>query len=379
MAFGSLRSLLLVTCAAPLGVVVVALPGCRVDTATDLVTTIPASQASLAGKWVRLEADACRPTRNATPSKWGHVVYMQHEATGHGHAHRVEGRAGAAPEDLSVALDRLTTGTDDFVNVSPDAAWLVLGTSRLGCGDDTCVALVSADLCAAQVVVAGGAIVHPDGTAAVGTRADGSVVVVYPAKEGPHARDLFAVHKTLETWGAPVLLTGASPHAWNQQPALSDDGTKVLFDCGADPGQGDGMELCEVHTDGTGFRSVLTPRQGPSQNPQNHLHAPDYEPGGGVVFEGTWTSGLDEQVWRVPAGITAPRLVDPTKGTDGLYRFNNDNTPCALPDGRIVSLWLGRAGGGGHHELKLMDASGANSVMLVANIDVADVGTGCSR
>jgi hypothetical protein len=44
-----------------------------------------------------------------------------------------------------------------------------------------------------------------------------------------------------------------------------------------------------------------------------------------------------------------------------------------------VSLWLGRAGGVGHHELKLMDANGANPVMLLANIDVADVGTGCSR
>jgi hypothetical protein len=59
--------------------------------------------------------------------------------------------------------------------------------------------------------------------------------------------------------------------------------------------------------------------------------------------------------------------------------FNNDNSPCVLPDGRIASLWLDRPGGTGGAEIKVMDATGRSYFMLVIRQDVADVGIGCGH
>jgi hypothetical protein len=60
-------------------------------------------------------------------------------------------------------------------------------------------------------------------------------------------------------------------------------------------------------------------------------------------------------------------------------RFNNDNDPCVLPDGRIASLWLERPGGGGRHEIKVMSADGRQYLMALTGADVADIGIGCSK
>jgi hypothetical protein len=56
--------------------------------------------------------------------------------------------------------------------------------------------------------------------------------------------------------------------------------------------------------------------------------------------------------------------------------FNNDNAPCVLSDGRIVSLWLDRPGGPGLHELKIMNADGSGEQMLVQDADVVEIGCG---
>jgi len=48
-----------------------------------------------------------------------------------------------------------------------------------------------------------------------------------------------------------------------------------------------------------------------------------------------------------------------------------------LSDGRSASLWLGRPGGSGVHELKLMGADGSNGEVLVVDQDVWDIGIGC--
>lgn len=59
--------------------------------------------------------------------------------------------------------------------------------------------------------------------------------------------------------------------------------------------------------------------------------------------------------------------------------FTNDNSPCVLPDGNIVSLWLNRPGGSGDHELKVMEQDGGSYFMLVTGADVADIGLGCGN
>jgi hypothetical protein len=84
-----------------------------------------------------------------------------------------------------------------------------------------------------------------------------------------------------------------------------------------------------------------------------------------VVFEADWEG---EQIWRLLPGSAIPELISPD--------FNNDNSPCGLPDGRIVSLWLGHAG---VHEIKVMSPDGSSYFLLLPDTDVEDIGIGCGK
>ena len=206
---------------------------------------------------------------------------------------------------------------------------------------------------------------------------------MFTSNAGKHAIDLFAVHRTPGGWSNRVLLTKDSSASYNQQPSISDDGTRVLFDCGNDPGSGEGTSICEVGTDGAGFKKVVESPQAPRGSKRAALHHADYAPDGHVVFEGTWNEGA-EQVWQAPLGKD-PALVNAERDeADGnVWRFTDDNSPCVLPDGRIVSLWLGRTGSGNTkasgHELKVMNADGSHPQMLLTDVDVVDMGIGCSK
>jgi hypothetical protein len=292
----------------------------------------------------------------------GHLTYMLEGER----VYRMEAAAGAAPEDVSAALDALSPGTGDgWLNLSPDGAWLVLTTERFDpdCNDWACLAILPADLSTGEAVRAGDEAVHPEGWPAV---ASGGNLIVYPDAGGPHTLDLWAVQREGESWSEPLLLTNDSPYAYHDVPAISDDGSHVVFDCADQPYGAAGTALCEAGTDGGGFRVVLTPGQGPGGSDVNALHHADYAPDGSLVFEADWNG---EQIWRLPAGGGPPAVVNPD--------FGNDNSPCVLPDGRIASLWLERPGSSGQHELKLMAADGSSYEMALTGIDVQDSGIGC--
>jgi hypothetical protein len=198
--------------------------------------------------------------------------------------------------------------------------------------------------------------------------ASGGALIVYP-RQGPHAIDLYASTLNGSTWGTPLLLTGSSSFQYHHDVAISDDGTKIVFDCGADPYGQPPTSICEVGTDGTGFRVVAHPNDGPDQSNNHACHHPDYAPDGSIVFEADY---LGEQVWR-KSGTQAPVRVSPSD-------VHNDNSPCVLPDGRIASLWLNAPGNTrGYHELKIMDPDGSNGVMVLTGQDIVDIGMGCSE
>ena len=147
-------------------------------------------------------------------------------------------------------------------------------------------------------------------------------------RSGTNECDLWAVRRssTDGNWGTPVELTTASPYSMNHQPAISSDGAKVVFECTNETYSGVGC-ICEVGTDGQGFRVVLTPTDSPVGLPDEaDMHSPDY-----------------------------------------------------APDGSIVSLWLNRPGGSGDHELKVMTSDGSSYFMLVTGVDVLDIGLGCGN
>jgi hypothetical protein len=333
---------------------------------SDLTDDVPDAprRLLLSPSWRSVPAAECKPRPQDDA---GHVVYRLAST---GELFRIAAREGAQPENLSKALDRLSPGADLYANTSPSGDWLVIRTTRFGCADE-CLAVVSGDMCRAQIVFSG-ADAAPASAAVVSS--DGSLVVY--ADEGPHARDLFAIRRVGDRFGDPVLLTKASPYAWNEQPALSDDGSRVLFDCGNDAGGGPGTSICEVSTQGVGFHVVIP-------GGEASAHHADYAPDGTVVFEGTWSEGGAEQIWLAHHAGEESKLLHEDKDEDGQAIYADDNSPCVLPNGRIVSLWMGRRGSGegqnSGHEPLVSDATGKKAFVLLPGVDVADIGLSCSR
>ena len=285
-----------------------------------------------------------------------------------GHAYRITDQAGAAPVDISAALDpfELSAGEDGAANLSADGEWLVLASERFhaDCVGWGCLVRVPADLSGVEPILASGSVVHPEGFFAI---ASGGNLVLYGGTDGPHSLDLFAVRRVGTSWSAPVTLTSASSHAFHGFPAIHADGTRAVFNCG--PVSFGESGICEVGTDGSGFREVLMPSHVPPgmPGPAVALHHPHYAPDDAIVFEGDWDG---ERIWRLSAGVSEPHIIS--------QAFTNDNSPCVLPDGRIASLWLNRPGNpAGVHELKVMSADGEAFDMRVTGLELDDWGLGC--
>ncbi len=305
------------------------------------------------------------------------ITFATSNAEGEGNTlWRVEARDGAEPENFSALLDAIVPLTGpDFgpLSVSWTGEWYVFNSERFDADAQGwgATVLVSHDLAAYEVVRTPEGLLHVD--EAVLT-SDGDRLV-FTAQDGPNALDVWLTERDGNAWTTPVALTTASPFEYNEGPRLSFDDARVCFDCGDSPFADGATGICEVALDGTGFREVLGPDDGPDPEETGALHAPAYTPDGAIVFESDW--GGSERVWRLPAGGGSPELLRPSQ--------TNDNSPIVLPDGAIASLWLNRPGSDGTHELKVMSPSGDTWYMLVSSeltpetADVFDIGLGAGR
>jgi hypothetical protein len=278
---------------------------------------------------------------------------------------------GSVVEDISVRFDAVAAGVDQFVTPSPDGRFYVVQGGRFGCLSGGCLARFDANGAHGELVLSGGRPIDTSNTrAAIASSGDR---IVY-ATSGPHVSDLYVVDRDPQSgaWGAPRLLTGSSPYPFHHTPSIARDGSKVVFNCGPNFYGVAPLAICEATLDPadstSAYRKLLDPSAGGDHSGNNELYHPAYELDGSIVFESDWTS---EQIWHL--GGTDFARVSPASVTD-------DNSPCVLPDGRIVSLWLGRAGNpNGLHEIKVMNADGSGGVMLLTGVDVDDVGTSCSE
>lgn len=313
--------------------------------------------------------DGAAPVIDAAPlaipesCEGGRIVY----GVG-GQQYRTTLAASAKTENLSEGLNTLSAGSDTWASSSPDGEWLIMETTRFDseCEGWSCLAVVKSDLSSGEAIKIGGELVHGDNYSAI---ASGGNRVVYPFGGGPHEADLYVTNKSGVTWGSPTLLTAASTYSFNLQPSISADGSKVVFDCGEDPYGQPPTSICEVGTDGSGFRVVWTPEQGASGVPGRAdvaLHHPGYFADGSIVFEADWSG---EQIWHLSGGGPPVVIAD---------KYSNDNSPCVLGNDCVVSIWLERSGSSGTHEIKVMDRSGGNFAMVRTGIDVVDTGTSCS-
>jgi Tol biopolymer transport system component len=281
---------------------------------------------------------------------------------------RLAASATASPENVSVGLARFGASTRDrWLTSSPNGRFLALSTERLNCSLGECLAIAAGDLSTLLKVTPSDSELTIEGTPAV---SDDGATVVFSSSDGPHEVDLWLTHHNAAGWGQATLLTGASTYAYNNMPALTLDGARVLFDCGREryPESG-GNDACRVGLDGTGFSVVVQPSTLPDAR-QSWVQFPRDSPDG-VLFESSWPIGNDtpETIWQL--GTAGP----PTPIGRAL---TNAVSPCALRDGRFAVLWLGRAGNtDGKHELTLLARDGSLIATLTPGVDVEDIGIGC--
>jgi hypothetical protein len=284
------------------------------------------------------------------------------------HWHRATATANATVDDLSAMFDSISPGDDEFVNISSDGAWYLLVTSRFNCESGECLAVVSKDMTMSQLVGGAANPISASGRPSIGS---GGTLVVYPGPGGPHSMDLYATSLANGVWSAPLLLTMSAPQDFSHDPFIHPDLKTVVFECGPSQYQSPGAQICEVNLDGSNLHVVVSPTDGPSGTDDNETHTPSYAVDRSYVFEADWHT--NETVWHRQDTTTAPNIIS---GPD----YSDDNSPCVLPDGRILSLWLGRAGNtNSYHELKVMNADGSNPQLVVINMDITDVGIGCGK
>ena len=313
-----------------------------------------------------LEPIALVAEKAEAPGSSGQITYGLED----GRIYRVEAREGAVTEEVSVALDALSPGGGDrAINISPDGAWLVVESERFDpdCIGWACLAIVTSELSTGEAVLAkldDWEVVHPgQGMVAV---ASGGEFLVYQ-QEGvveSHISDLFALKSRDGNWGSPLVLTDSSPYVWHQNPAISDDGSTVLFQCSDQ--EWESNAICEVGTDGAGFRVVLSPEDGPAGAPETAtLHSPDYAPDGSIVFAADWDG---DQVWRLPTGEFEPTII-----RGDLW------WPCVLPDGRIAAVFQDWSNEEPDLHIRVLDPTGGSHITVALHEGVGEVtdGLGC--
>jgi hypothetical protein len=252
------------------------------------------------------------------------------------------------------------------ITVAKNGGWYVFRSERFDPDANGWSALTIMDIGANAVQTvrtASGNVIHNEGIAQISS--DGCKLVYYDNPGTGHQRDIFLVTRasTQSAWSDPLNLTAGSGYDYNTTPYFDANHTQILFE-GSDMPYSP-TAIMQVDLSGANLISIVTNSSGSF----TEVKSPAYLSNGHIVFEATSQQG--EQVWRMPIGGT-PSVVN------GAY--SDDNSPVVLPNGGIVSLYIGS--GSSIHLLKTMNDDGTNPNVLSnldANntpiyIEVSDVG-----
>ena len=268
--------------------------------------------------------------------------------------YRVEAKVGESPVNLSARLPG--HGEEETPAVSRNGRYVTITTNRFSpCESWSCVFLFSNKFASVETINVEGEPLRAKGRVAVSNE---GTKLVYENEGGPHDTDLFIVTREREGWSRPSLLTQSSKYAYHRLPVLNHKGSRVVFDCTNDPYSQNDSHICEIDLDSRDQTVVA------SQGPKHSVHHADYLKGKGFVYEGD----KEGEVLWVGSGKQTKKLSE---------KHDNDNSPCVLPSGKIASLWLGRPGGAGVHEIKVTGPKGANPFVLGKGMDVSDIGMSC--
>lgn len=246
------------------------------------------------------------------------------------------------------------SGDDKWLAISNDLSYYILETERAGYNGWsglTWGTLNSNGEPSQPKAVEGDP--HPEGHGSISK--DGAHIAV--TLRNGNNDDIFLLTRKGAGWDrAQDINLSVASTGRNEEPQFSVNGSKIIW---TNYANGE-MSFDENNLTGNGYTRLLgSDRLGSSAK----MLRPSYEANGKIVFEGELDGELCYR-WDPTAPGSDPAIID--------HNYSNDNSCGALPDGRIVSYWMGRQGSGGH-ELRVMLANGTHQSVLQKGIDFWDL------
>ncbi|MCX6187860.1 MAG: hypothetical protein NTU43_12875, partial [Bacteroidetes bacterium] len=280
---------------------------------------------------------------------------------------------GASPVELTPLINaHAIQSGNNFgpINVSPDGKWYTFVSERFeaDCSSLTggnCLTVADFNFAHITSIRDGnGNVIHSTGVTSI---FDGGNAIVY-SDEGTHTLDVFIIRKISSSWTIPKMISGNSTYAYNINPRFSSDGKKVIFQGQSTAYTGESIMI--VDSNGANLFEKINRNakvDGSMGNPE--VHMPSFAPDGSIIFEAQWGPGTPERVWHYSNLSTLLVMPDSTD--------LNDNSPVALPNGKVASLQLPNS----THDLKVENVDGSGKFFLTGlstsfHQDVFDIGLG---
>jgi hypothetical protein len=184
-----------------------------------------------------------------------------------------------------------------------------------------------------------GHVFHSDGIMQISN--DGNTI--YFVKGGmTHSMDIFKITRLGSIW-EEMQLTGSSNYDYNIAPYLSYEEDRLLYESSNDVTMSTAISQITVNALNNSVYVSIADINGATQ-----MKSPAYDVSNNVYFEAETDA---ERIWKINVG-GSPEIINTS--------YTNDNSPVTLPDGKVISVFIGAS----THQIKVMDNSGVNLVML---------------